>query len=111
MLGLAHDPNDKILICYTATPDKVAYAKTIKAEVEDQLEGKTDKDYEFLVLDYYKSPSKTISRFVNTNEDYWINFVAIGNNGYRAMSEKSTFFGQTAESILIYTNANIIIVS
>jgi len=46
-------------------------------------------------------PGLTISKFINTNEEYWINFVSIGNNGYRAMIEKGSFFGKTAENVLL----------
>lgn len=52
-----------------------------------------------------------MAKYVNENEDNWINFVAFGNNGYRAMIEKTRFFGREAENMLINAKANLIIVS
>lgn len=57
------------------------------------------------------NPGLAISSYINNAENNWINFVGFGNNGYRAMIEKTRFFGREAETILMKAKANLIIVS
>lgn len=42
-------------------------------------------------------PTDEIIKFINYNQKVEIDFLLFGNNGYRAQSQKKTFFGRTAE--------------
>ncbi|KRX06284.1 hypothetical protein PPERSA_06255 [Pseudocohnilembus persalinus] len=111
VFNLASDEHDKIVVCYAPLRDKQGYANTIKAEVQEQLKDQPKKKWTFTFLKPSFKPDQAICKYINDAEEHWINFVVIGNNGYRAMVEKKSFFGTYAETILINANANIIVVS
>lgn len=101
-------PHDQVIGCLVEAQENGDKVHEIEQHYH-AFQKETKVQGEFIKLTLSINVADAIIKYVNNNEQHFVDFIVLGNSGRRSQLEGTTTLGTVAEDLITKANANIIL--